>query len=213
MPPSPKAACCLTLITSLAAATTLVVTRLSARAMQSKSKEMSALPNFISRTKKSQRSKEKISTNRNWSRQRDERSENENWIHRFRHNGVSHGGEPAEAGPFTGFVQSHSRQSRAVARSLRNVFRFAGKTRRTSGRAVHNVGPSGRGRASSSGRERISGSSQAKHALGRLQFGESIVLEEDGRRSSAPRGSFRRRAGNRLRSRCCGSEADFLGGS
>jgi len=31
MPPSPKAACCLTLITSLAAATTLVVTRLSAR--------------------------------------------------------------------------------------------------------------------------------------------------------------------------------------
>src|SRR6266550_2145141 len=121
MPPSPKAACCLTLITSLAAATTLVVTRLSARAMQSKSKEM-------------------ISTNRNWSRQRDERSENENWIHRFRHNGVSHGGEPAEAGPFTGFVQSHSRQSRALARPVRNVFRFAGETRRTGGRGVHNVG-------------------------------------------------------------------------
>src|SRR6059036_1360482 len=148
MPPSPKAACCLTLITSLAAATTLVVTRLSARAMQSKSKEMSALPNFISRTKKSQRSKEKISTNRNWSQQRDERSENENWIHRFRHHGKSHGGEPAEAGPFTGFVQSYSRQSRALARPVRNVFRFAGETRRTSGRTVHNAGSSRRRRAS-----------------------------------------------------------------
>src|SRR5882724_539842 len=140
MPPSPKAALCLTLIASPAAATTLVVASVSARAVPSKSKEMSALPNFISRTKKSQRSKEKISTNRNWSRQRDERSENENWIHRFRHHGKSHGGEPAEAGPFTGIVQSYSRQSRALARPVRNVFRFAGETRRTSGRAVHNVG-------------------------------------------------------------------------
>src|SRR5439155_21260826 len=105
MPPSPKAACCLTLITSLAAATTLVVTRLSARAMQSKPKEMSALPNFISRTKKSKRSKEKISTNRNWSRQREERSENENWIHRSRHNELAYGGEAAKAGPSTGFVR------------------------------------------------------------------------------------------------------------
>src|SRR5438093_679306 len=140
MPPSPKAACCLTLITSLAAATTLVVTRLSARAMQSKSKEMSALPNFISRTKKSQRSKEKISTNRNWSRQRDERSENENWIHRFRHHGKSHGGEPAEAGTFTGFVQSHSLKSRARALRVRNVFRFGGDNRRTRARYVHHGG-------------------------------------------------------------------------
>src|SRR5947209_8462152 len=108
--------------------------------MRSKSKEMSARRSSSSRTRKSQRSLEKISVNQNWSGQHDERSENENWIYRFRHNGKSHGGEPAEAGPFTGFIQSHSRQSRAVARPVRNVFRFAGETRRTSGRAVHNVG-------------------------------------------------------------------------
>ena len=96
----------------------------------------------------------------------------------------------AEAGLFIGRVQSHSRQSRAVTGSLRNIFRFPGKTRRTSGRAVHNAGSPGRGRTSSPGRERISGSSQAKRALGRLQFGESVVLEEDGRRSSAPRVHF-----------------------
>src|SRR2546427_5634793 len=107
--------------------------------MRSKWKETWMRPLFVLPIRKSQRSKEKISTNRNWSRQRDERSENENWIHRFRHHGKSHGGEPAEAGPFTGFVQSHSRQSRALARPVRNVFRFAGETRRTSGRAVHNV--------------------------------------------------------------------------
>src|SRR4051794_18755250 len=150
-------------------------------------------------------SKGKISTNRNWPRQRDETSENENWIHRFRHHGKSHGGEPAEAGPFTSFVQSYSRQRRALARSLRNIFRFAGKTRRTSGCLVHDARSSRRGRTSGSRRERIPGSSQAKHALGRLQFGESIVLEEDGRRSSRPRDSFCRRACDRLCSRCRGS--------
>src|SRR5947199_7809531 len=104
MPPSPKAALCLTLIASPAAATTLVVASVSARAVPSKSKEMSALPNFISRTKKSQRSKEKISTNRNWSRQRDERSDNENWVYRFRNYGQPHGGESAEARTLLGVV-------------------------------------------------------------------------------------------------------------
>ena len=54
---------------------------------------------------------------------------------------------------------------------------------------------------------------QAKRALDRLQFGESIILKKDGRRSSAPRSSFCRCAGDRLRSHCCGSEAHFLGGS
>ena len=95
--------------------------------------------------------------------------------------------------------------------SLRDIFRFAGKTRRASERVVHDAGSPGRGQTSSSGRERISGSSQAKRGLGRLQFGESVVLEKDGRRSSAPGGSFCRRAGDRLRSRGRGSEAHFLG--
>ena len=53
----------------------------------------------------------------------------------------------------------------------------------------------------------------AKRALGRLQFGEPVVLEEDGRRSSAPRSSFCRRAGDRLRSRAAEAKLIFWVGA
>jgi 3-hydroxyisobutyrate dehydrogenase len=78
---------------------------------------------------------------------------------------------------------------------------------------IHDAGPSGRGRTSSSGRQWIFESPPVKCTLDRLWFGESVVLEEDGRRSSAPRGSFRRRARDQFRSACRRSEAHFVGGA
>ena len=65
-----------------------------------------------------------------------------------------------------------------LLRSLRNIFRFPGKTRRTSGRAVPQCWPI-RTRSNKQLWARTDfGSSQAKRALDRLQFGESIVLEK-----------------------------------
>src|SRR5260370_29513854 len=93
-------------------------------------------------------------------------SENENWIRWFRHHGEPHGGEPAKARLFIGRVRSNSRQSRAVARSLRNILRFPGKTRRTSGRVIYDASSSRRSGASGAGSQRLSKSSQAQRTLG-----------------------------------------------
>src|SRR6185503_11806422 len=92
------------------------------------------------------------------------------------------------------FVQPNTKQGGNLVGERRGVGSLSGSSGRAGGSVVHHARSSGSGKGGRFGPRRIPRAPSAGCVMGRLQHGQPIVLEANGRGSGRAGRSFSRRA-------------------